>query len=411
MLILFSILTALFTLFYLTLFIYFIRGWKKLKPFIDTQYKVATRFSIIIPARNEEKNIAGCISGIINQDYPALAFEIIVVDDCSEDNTAKIVTDLAAQFPLSNIKLIQLGDRKDLPSNSFKKFALSQGISESQNPWIITTDADCAHPKNWLAAFASFIEKYSPVMVSGPVELTSPPTSRFGGTGSLLLERGDAPYGNRHSPLATHYFFPGAQALEFSGLIAIGGACMRQGSPNLCNGANFAYRKDVFYEVDGYKGIDDIASGDDELLMHKIAAKYKDRVMFLKSKEAIVTTAPQPNFRAFIQQRKRWVSKSRKYSKKGITLILSSAYVFNLLLVLNLLLSFYSICFLLLFGFSMVVKLCVEYIFLGSAADFMGQKPLMKKFLPASLVYILYVLFIGIYGNFGQYNWKGRNVK
>ncbi len=383
LLLFFSFATLVFMLFYLFLFIYFISGWQKLKLFIGTQYREATRFSIIIPARNEEKNIASCINGIIQQDYPTSAYEIIVIDDCSDDKTAQIVNDLIAKSPNTNIRLIRLGERKDLPQNSFKKFALSQGIAQSQYPWIITTDADCAHPKYWLAAFASFIEKYDPVMVSGPVEL--------------------APLKN--DTLGAY------QALEFSGLIAIGGACMQHKSPNLCNGANLAYRKDIYHEVGGYKGIDDIASGDDELLMHKIAAKYKDRVMFLKSKEATVTTAPQPDMKSFIQQRKRWVSKSRKYSKKGITFILSSAYLFNLLLVVNLLLSFYSVYFLLLFGLSLFIKLLVEYIFLGSAVRFMGQKQLMKKFLPASLVYVLYVLFIGIYGNFGRYNWKGRNVK
>jgi len=378
-----SLATLTFTLFYLFLFIYFIKGWQKLKSFIGTQYKYAIHFSIIIPARNEEMNIADCINGIIQQDYPASAYEIIVVDDCSEDKTAQIVSELALRNPQNNIRLIRLGDMKDLPVNSFKKFALSQGIAQSKSPWIITTDADCGHSKYWLAAFASFIEKNEPVMVSGPVELIPRDNDTLGA----------------------------AQALEFSGLIAIGGACMQQGAPNLCNGANLAYRKDVYNEVDGYKGIDDIASGDDELLMHKIAAKYKDKVMFLKSKEAIVTTAPQPDLKSFIQQRKRWVSKSRKYSKRGITFILSSAYVFNFLLVVNLLLSFCSAYFLLLFGLSLFVKLLVEYIFLGSAVRFMGQKPLMKKFLPASLAYIPYVLFIGIYGNFGRYNWKGRKVR
>jgi len=387
--------TAAFTLFYLLLFVYFISGWRRLTVFTGTQYKEAIRFSIIIPARNEENNLADCINGILRQDYPMQAYEIIVVDDCSEDNTAKIAMDMAAQYPLAPIKIIRLNERKDLPLNSFKKFALGKGIAESQFPWIITTDADCAHPKYWLASFASFIEKYGPVMVSGPVLLTSPPAP--------LLRRGESPTD----------FFSTVQALEFSGLIAIGGACMQHQSPNLCNGANLAYRKDVYYEVDGYKGIDDIASGDDELLMHKIAAKYKDKVMFLKSKEAIVTTEPQPDLKAFIQQRKRWVSKSRKYSKKGITYILSAAYVFNFLLAANLLLSFYSAYFLLLFGASLVVKLAVEYIFLSSAVKFMGQKHLMQihLFLPASLLYIPYVLFIGIYGNFGRYNWKGRNVK
>jgi len=85
----------------------------------------------------------------------------------------------------------------------------------------------------------------------------------------------------------------GCKRFEFSYLIGIGAAFIGNNRASTCNGANFAYRKDIFYEVGGFKGIDDLASGDDELLLQKVAEKHLVKLGFLKKREAIVYTHAQ----------------------------------------------------------------------------------------------------------------------
>src|SRR5581483_2996565 len=103
------------------------------------------------------------------------------------------------------------------------------------------------------------------------------------------------------------------QTLEFYYLIGIGAAFIGNKKASTCNGANLAYKKETFYTVGGFKGIDDLASGDDELLLQKVARQYKGRIGFLKQREAIVYTHAKHTLGSFLKQRRRWASKSTHY--------------------------------------------------------------------------------------------------
>ena len=205
-------------------------------------------------------------------------------------------------------------------------------------------------------------------------------------------------------------FFDLAQSLEFMGLVGIGAASLALNTPNMCNGANLAYKKEAFYEVNGFEGNDDLASGDDEFLMHKMFNKWPDKVLFLKNNEAIVYTKPETSLKAFIQQRKRWVSKSRKYSNSRITLVLIGAWIFHLLLLFNWIAGFFAPIYFIVFLVAFALKVGSEFAFLNGVTTFFNQRKALSVLIPAGFAYIFYVLFIGIYGNFGGYQWKGRKV-
>ena len=369
-------------LFYVLLFEYFRRGWNYLVEFKPEINSGNISFSILIPARNEEQNILNCLNGIIRQEYPVSLFEIIVLDDFSEDNTVKLVKEFISENPQFDIQIISMSEHSTQTNNSYKKAAIGKGIENSKYEWIITTDADCTRNKYWLGTIASFIEKNDPVLVSAPVSFN-----------------------------CNNSFFQRAQALEFIGLIAIGAACIERKAPILCNGANLIYRKDVFYAVGGFAGIDTIASGDDELLMHKIHARYPEGIMFLKNENAIVHTHPCETLAEFIAQRRRWVSKSTKYENKKVTLILALSYLFNLGILGILIIGFFKPVFFTFFLLIFGVKVITEYAFYREVVSFFGEGKLLKWCIPASAAHIVYALFIGIYGNFGKYNWKGRKVK
>ena len=101
----------------------------------------------------------------------------------------------------------------------------------------------------------------------------------------------------------------------------------------MCNGANLAYSKAIFYAVDGFKGIDNIASGDDMLLMDKIQKQYPGSIGFLFSDNSIVQTLPMPTWKDFINQRIRWASKAGKYKDIKIIAVLVLVYLFNLITI------------------------------------------------------------------------------
>ena len=118
--------------------------------------------SIIIVARNEEKNIAACLDAVLAQDYPKEKLEIIVVDDHSTDSTFKIIRSYAEKN--AQLKCLQL------PENSTgKKQGISFGINVSNGELIVTTDADCKMGIHWLASIVSFYKRSDAKMIVAPV--------------------------------------------------------------------------------------------------------------------------------------------------------------------------------------------------------------------------------------------------
>lgn len=212
--------------------IYLIKGWASLKRPKLTTANPSTGVTLLIAARNEEENIRLTIDDILAQDYPKHLLEVIIVDDHSTDSTADIIRSYAPQ----GIKLLQMNETEKL--NSYKKKAIAEAIKLSTGDLMVATDADCRMGPRWLSTVVGFFETEQPVMISSPVTYFQEKS---------LFER--------------------LQTLEFSYLIGIGASFIGNKRASTCNGANLAYRKDVFYEVGGFKGIDDLASGDDELLL------------------------------------------------------------------------------------------------------------------------------------------------
>ncbi|GAB3414702.1 glycosyltransferase [Niabella aquatica] len=338
-----------------------------------------TGFSVIIPARNEAHNIEHLLNSLTNQTYSEEMFEIIVVDDHSTDATAGIVR------KFEKVKLIQLTDSG---INSYKKKAIERGIAAAQNEWIVCTDADCIVGAEWLQTFASFIADNDPVFIAAPVAFSLP--SRPG------------------EGLGVRFIF---QALDFLTLQGITAASVHTKKHNMCNGANLVYKRDVFYEVDGFKGIDNIASGDDMLLMHKIWNRYPDRVAYLKSQKAIVKTEAAPTWKAFINQRIRWASKAKSYDDKRIFAVLLLVYLFNLSFLVLLAASFFNLNYGYAFLGFWILKTIVEYRFVSSVSQFFNLQQLMKYFFFFQPLHIAYTIVAGFLGSFGKYEWKGRKVK
>jgi len=365
------------TLAYVLLLAYMLRGWLRIPVFGRSERPVSTKVSVVIAARNEAENIPRTLDCLIAQDFPRELMEIIVVDDHSTDETASVV----ASYADRGVKLIRL-DESD-KHNSYKKLAISRAIAQAAGEIIVTTDADCRMGKKWLATVIGFFEETDAFLVSSPV-LYSEEKSRF--------ER--------------------LQALEFLCLIGLGAAGIGNGRPTTCNGANLAYRKAVFLEMDGFVGIDNLASGDDELFLHKVAERYPDRVRFCKSRQAVVFTDAKPTLAAFISQRRRWASKSTKYKDRKVVALGLTVWLFNAAFLLG------SVCFLAIlpklnaaFLSAFGLKMAAECLFALPLCHFSHRRDLLRYLPLLSLAHPLYLVYIGLAGNIGKYDWKGRKVR
>ncbi len=371
-----STISLLLTGLYLFILVYLIKGWSALKrPRIGANSPV-TKVTILIAARNEEARINYTIDDLLAQDYPKHLTEIIIVDDHSTDRTADIIRSYADR----GIKLLQLNE--DKPLNSYKKKAIAQAINLSGGELMVATDADCRMGTKWLSSIVNHFELSGSVMISSPV--------------AYFEEKS---------------LFEYMQTLEFAYLIGIGAAFIGNGKASTCNGANLAYRKDVFYEVGGFKGIDDLASGDDELLLQKVAERFPGRIGFLKSREAVVYTHAKHTLNEFLQQRRRWASKSTKYKDKKIVALAVGIWLFNLSLLVNAGLGFYNVYFFKLFALQFFLKYFFELAFLLPITTFFKRPGLVGLLILIIPVHIIYFVYIGMMGNTRKYVWKGRLVR
>ena len=178
----------------------------------------------------------------------------------------------------------------------------------------------------------------------------------------------------------------------------------------MCNGANLAYSREAFYAVDGFSDIDSIPSGDDMFLMHKIWLRYPESTFFLKSREAIVSTAAETTWKRFVHQRVRWASKADRYDDKRIFWVLLLVYLLNVLFILLALGACWNFWWLWLLLILLLIKTLVEYPFVRAVATFFGQGELMVYFAPLQPLHICYTVVIGWLGKFGSYQWKDRKI-
>lgn len=337
-------------------------------------------FTIVIPARNEALNIKACLDSIVAQDYPAEFFEVIVIDDFSEDDTAFIVKAIGHDYP--NVHLLSLADYfKPGEMNSFKKKAIEKAVSKAKGEWIVTTDADCIVPTKWLSLYNAYIQQNLPdnklVFIAAPV--------MFIKASGVLNE---------------------FQILDFLALQGITAAAVGAGKHSMSNGANLAFEKSAFIAVGGYQGVDQIASGDDMFLMHKMKVTLSNRIGYLFNPGAIVLTKAMSNWKDFIMQRIRWSSKARYYDDNSIFWVLLLVYLYNLSFLLLLLAGEYRSLLI-----TIAFKTFFEMFFLEPVTQFYKMPGQLRYFPLFQPLHIAYTLVAGLFGQVKTYTWKGRQVK
>lgn len=405
------------SLLYAALMLSYWRAWRSLlEQKILPDWQPAEMLTVIVPARNEAGNIGACLRSILTGSYPANLLEIIVVDDFSEDDTAAQVKQVQAEWLAEqssvSLRLLGLADcppevlfrggaataslpGRGLPGHedtmfSPKKKALTLAVAQANGTIIVTTDADCIAPPDWLRHIAAALSEPGRVLLTGPV--------------AIHRERG---------------FLQNFQALDVAGMMGITGAGLHMGWQRMGNGANLAYRKSVFEEVGGYAGNEQAASGDDMFLMQKVATHYPKGVFFLKHPAATVLTEAQPTWAALGQQRLRWGSKNAALPEWPVRVSLLTVFVFCWCILLNVAALLWRLMvsssesggLAALLLFSLLSKAASDYLLLREMCRWLGRREWLRWFWPSFFLHIVYVAGMGTASLFfKKYVWKGRKL-
>lgn len=372
-----TLIAIFITLIYLFLIASFIYGFDKVNEFSLKDLKAKTKFSVIIPFRNEEQNLPALLESISNLNYPKELFEFIFVDDASEDGSIKVLDIFRLHRNIRTDISILKNERK---SKSPKKDAITLAISQAKYDWIVTTDADCILPKFWLDSFDEFIQMNHPEFIVAPVTYSK--------MNSFL---------NRFQLL---------DVLSLQGS-TIGGFGISK--PFLCNGANLAYTKQIFETVNGFEGNDNIGSGDDIFMLEKAVKFFPEKVKFLKCQQAIITTLPQPNFDALISQRIRWAAKTGSYRNLFGKLVGIIVFLMNGGLLVFSLMTLTGIINLKTFFYISIIKFGIDFLLIYKTASFTNQKEVMRTYFFAFFLYPFFAFYVVFSSVFKGYKWKGRD--
>ncbi|MGI4735908.1 MAG: glycosyltransferase [Janthinobacterium lividum] len=343
--------------------------------------KRAPLFSIMLAARDEAATLPHLLHALGQQALPPHLFEVLIADDHSTDGTAALVAAAAQTTPFA-LKLIKL------PAGvTGKKAALAAAEAQARAPWAVCTDADCRPGPGWLRAYADLLAAAevaaAPLhFISGPVRLTP------GGA-----------------------WFDALLGLEFAGLVGVGAGCIGRGQPTMCNGANLAFRRRTFREVGGYADNQQLASGDDEFLLHHIHQRYPAGVRFLADARALVDTPAPATWRALLRQRVRWASKYPHYRTPAPRRLAVLVLGTNVSLALGLVLALLWSALWPWVGAAWALKLGADAWLLAPVLRLLARRRWLLALLPLQLLYAPYALAVGLAGQRGSYRWKGRQVR
>jgi glycosyltransferase involved in cell wall biosynthesis len=354
----------------------FFYGWEKLSPFKKGMGQSSMVVSIIIPVRNEADNILNLLGDLDRQTYSYENIEILIIDDHSTDRSLELIK----SHKSDNLKIISLQE-----GINGKKAALRAGIEKANGELIITTDADCRVGCDWVWTMVSFYRQVKPVMILAPV---------------VPLNKGGFSYEKWFEEI----FF-----LELYSLLGSTAGSAAIGHPMMSNGANLAFPKMIYPEIEHIYTDSQVPSGDDVFAMLELKKKYPKGIHFLKSMDAAVYSSVPGNFAAFFRQRSRWAAKSKFYRDYGILATAFIVLLINFLLLIALLLGFFQQDYW-PFIILLTIKSLIDFPFLYRVTSFFKEKKLMRWFLLAQSIYFFYVCITVFLALVVPNAWKGRKI-
>ncbi len=346
--------------------VFIILGLFKHKVLPVSSSKELPVVSVVIAARNEEKNLPDILRDLIRQEYPIEKLEVIIVNDRSGDSTSEILDDASRNYLF--IKALNVESKSKVMTP--KKYALQLGIERAKGEIIILTDADCRVNKLWVSSMVYGVLERDSIIIG---------FSKISTDGNTWFE---------------HY-----QKIDFLSIIAANAGAAGWNRFWSGTGQNLAFYKDDFFLINGFDPVKDELSGDDMYLVQSIS-KIKNAYLHIDP-NSFVKTSSMPRIKDFINQRIRWSSNAKKslQSIPEFFLFLLIIFSYNSHLMLSL-----------LFGGSWILLLLLK-LFLEGLVLFLGGRLFntninMRGFLIWSLIQPFYIPIIGILGIRGKFSWK-----
>lgn len=349
-----------------------------IQDFIDNERQSADErpfISVVVAARNEEQNIEPLLHSLFQQTYPHHLYEVIITNDRSTDATLNILKSATKEY--DNLEIVHIDET---PTGwAPKKWALQSAIEASQGTILLFTDADCAPVSTWID---SLTEKFFDESVG--------------------LVSGFAPLTGKHVILNELYLLDSISQDAFSA-----GGFTRHISLS-CTGRNMGIRKSVFDEVDGYRGINRFISGDDDLMLQKIASMTDKKIIFNFDADGIVYSSGPENLKQFIFQKLRFASKGLSYyglqTTRSLKLILPLLYITNIisLSTLALFVTTGSPTWLI----PWFIKFITELMYTRFIYRLINMNWKLFWYIIMSLIHPLYVVIFGTLGPFFNIQWK-----
>ena len=365
-------LLAVFCLFYIVLEVRFFRALGTVR-LGESDVEPKPHVSVLISARNESSGIRATLDSVLAQDY-AGQWDVWVADDRSTDDTPKILAEYAERNPKLHVITI-----KDIPEGtSPKKHALSKLIDACDGDILCLTDADCLVKPTWVAGIVAEFEP-GIELVAGHSYIPTVP-----GKSSILICM---------------------QAIETLIYRVAGTAGLAMHLPLTSTGNNLAYRKSFFKSVHGFENVLKIQSGDDDLLMQKLAADRPWAMRYCIAESTFVTTNGKETLKELWEQRKRWASKTIYYTPK-IVFVLSMVFLFLAMQCVTAVLAPFSFKILVAALVAFVAKCVSDLVLILRGLRIFRQEHLIKWCIPVEIIHAPFTVLAVLFGLFGRFKWK-----
>jgi poly-beta-1,6-N-acetyl-D-glucosamine synthase len=348
-------------------------GWQKTEISNAKHIAKSIYVSVIVAARNEDKNLPVLLADLRNQTYPISMTEWIIVDDHSVNKILGLKDFESLLY--ENLVIIELET-----GEIGKKAALRVGSEQSKGELLIFTDADCCLKPHWIESIVAQYVMNKNAMIIGLVN-----------------------YHDRKGFLHRFYSF------DLMSLVITGAGLASIGLPVMCNGANLAVRKDIYLKNMALVR-PEIVSGDDIFMLHSIKNNKKEKLMVLKLKEAVVTTNSPSTLNEFLNQRRRWASKSWLYTDKNTVFLALIVLLANLAIIGGFVNAIFTGIFSSLI-YLFLIKATADCFIITAGLNFFGEVKWILLFPVFSVFYPFYILYIFVLSSVGVYSWKGRIVK
>lgn len=334
-------------------------------------HKNKTRVSIIVCARNEEKYIENCLSGIVTQIFDKNLLEIVFVNDASTDQTLLLAEKMLSVSGIS-YRIINNFEKKG------KKQCLTDAIQICSGELIITRDADTFTLSNvWLKTIVDYHEITGKEFIIAPLQLE-----------------------NNNGLISQLQFF------ENTALSIITSGFTHFKNAFLCSGANLAYTKKLFLNCNGFSSHKEIASGDDVLLLEDVKKINPASVGYLKQNEASVITYPQQTWSALLSQKVRWAAKFSLNPNKTNTYLGILVFIIHFMSLFALIFPVFRHHFPFFGLIFLCCRLLIDYLLLFLGSRYFNTSVKYAWLLPVSIFYSFYVIVTGLASVIIKPNWK-----